>query len=253
MGPNYTGGALPGNPVLTNSPGALTTMQPAGQPRPSDVQIREFYLANASNPSAIFGAMQQYGVSIADIQRALGAADPANVAAMANAGQPMQGGALPGPNDLYTPQLPAVNRTPVQLDTSRFDPTNPFYDPYSMAGQPSTDQLLAAQRQAALLTNQQQYGDAMGLIDSAYEAKKQAAVGAANAGLRDQMQSSHGLRDAELNRVTNLMRSRGFSDGQMQQFLNQINEQYNQQLASSGGYLNSFRYAAPDWFDSMTP
>lgn len=252
MGPAFNG-ALPQNPVLSNTqPGALTTMQPAGQPRPSDAQIRDFYLANASNPSAIFSAMQEYGVSLADIQRALGAANPANVAAMANAGQPAQG-ALPGPNDIYAPQLPIVNRTPQQLDTSRFDPANPFYDPYSIAGHPSTDQLLAAQRQAALLTNQQQYGDAMNNIDAAYEAKKMAAVDSANTGLRSQMQASHGLRDAELNRVANLLRSRGFSDGQMQQFLNQINEQYNQQLASSGGYLNSFRYAAPDWFDSMTP
>lgn len=257
MGPDFTG-ALPGNPALSNTqPGALSSLSmahnsPGNPTRPSDAQIRAFYLANSSNPSAIFSAMQQYGVSLADIQRALGPADPSNVAAMANAGQPAQG-ALPGPNDLYSPQLPAVNRTPQQLDTSRFDPTNPFYDPYSMAGQPSTDQLLAAQRQAALLTNQQQYGDAMSNIDSAYQTKKMAAVDAANVGLRDQMQASHGLRDAELNRVTNLMRSRGFSDGQMQQFLNQIHQQYNDQLSRSGGYLNSFQYAAPDWFDSMTP
>lgn len=239
------------NPALTpGAPaGALTQLQPGG--RPSDEQIRAFYLANASNPSAIFSAMQEYGVTLADIQRALGAPNPANMAAMQAANQP---GALTTLSaDPYQPQLPMANRTPVQLDTSMYDPTNPFYDPYSIAGHPSTDQLLAAQRSAALLNNHQQHTDAMNNIDAAYEAKKQAAVAQANSGLRDQMQSSHGLRDAELARVTNLMRQRGFSDGQMQQFLNQINEQYNAQLANNGGYLSSFQYAAPDWFDSMTP
>lgn len=138
--------------------------------------------------------------------------------------------------------LQPVSKAPVSTTATTpttTSKTSPFYDPYAMAGQPTTEQLVAAQAKANLEPDPVKRAAMLQTIDGVYESKKQHAVAAQIEQRAQQDGAARDMCGTEKERSRQLMADNGLNSAAINQAMTLIDEQF---LAAK---INAMEHGVP--------